>query len=73
MLLSCHTSYGALLRSFGLHWLLASSRDIKEQWEWRTDNDVIPVIPKNGVGTAHMCEELAGGKSRVAYQKFVIP
>ena len=57
MLLSRHPSDGTPWRLFGFGWLLGFS-DIKKTWELRAD-DVILVIPKNGVGASHTYEGLA--------------
>ena len=45
---------------------------MKKKWELRTVDDFILVVPKNGVGTTHIYEELARGENRAAYQKFVM-
>ena len=74
MLLSRHPSDGTPLRLLGLGWLVAFSRDIKKTWELRAD-DVILVIPKNGVGASHTYEEFALARVQmgVSYQKEVVP
>ena len=51
MLLSRQSSDGTPLGLFGLGWLVVFS-DIKKTGELRAD-DVILVIPKNGVGASH--------------------
>ena len=68
MLLSRHPSHGAPLRLFELDRLLTFSRNIKEQWEWHAVDDVILVIPKNGVGASDIYEKLAEGENGGAYQ-----
>ena len=56
-MLSRHPSDGTPLRPLGFGWLVGFS-DIKKTSESRAD-DVIIVIPKNGVGASHTYEELA--------------
>jgi len=73
MLLSRHPSHCAPLRPSGLGRLFAFSGDIKKQWELHTVDDVILVIPKNGIGARHTYKELAGGENGVFYQKSAIP
>ena len=70
---SRHPSHGAPLRLFGLDRLLSFSRDIEKQRELRAVDDVILVIPKNGVGASDIYEELAGSENRFAHQKCVMP
>lgn len=72
MLLCGDPSHGTPLRPFGLGLLLAFSRDNKMQWQLRTVDDVILVIPKSRFGTNHIYEEHAEGKNRVAHQKYVM-
>ena len=73
MLLSRHPSHCAPLRPFRLGRLFAFSGDIKMQWESHTVDDVILVIPKNGIGARYIYEALAAGENGVAYQKCSIP
>ena len=56
MMLSRHPSDGTPLSLFGAGWPAGFS-DIKKTWELRAD-DVILVIPQNGVGASHPYEEL---------------
>ena len=71
MLSSSHPSHGALLHSFAVWWWLAF--DIKRQREWCTVDEVILVIPKNGVRASHIMRNLPEVKTGVAYQKLVAP
>ena len=46
---------------------------MEKKWELRSVDDFILVVPKNGVGTTQISEELARGENRTAYEKFAMP
>jgi hypothetical protein len=69
MPLSRHPSYGTSLCLLELGRLLAFPRDIKKQWELCTIDDVILVVPKNGVDASQLNGEPPSGGNRETYQK----